>query len=838
MTLGRSGIVLRVFAALLGCLVLAGTGFATRAQAATYTVAVFGDPTGTCPLTANKCSLRQLVNDENALNPAPNPADTIVLPAGDYQLTQGPLVVNPSLTIAGAGAQTTQIDQETTQSTARVFDIVGNPKLNPTPAVTISGVTLAFGKADSSNGEFGGDIRNRAILTLSEDLIEDGQAMGSGGGISNDGGTLTITHSLVTQNSSLTVPGAGPPIGGFGGGVENYGDSTVGAGTLTIDNSTIAGNSAAELGGGVMSRCATQCSSTAANNTTTITNSTIADNNGGSAGVTGGGVLASNGTISIGNSIVASNVVTNANGAQTASNCGAGAAGVPNPGTLSSLGYNIETATDCGFKSTGDQQSTDPQFLTGGLAFTGGNTETFALKATSPAVDAIPTSVAGCSGTDQRDISRPQGTGCDIGAFELFQPVEGLPSTWVVSQIEADATSVTINWGDGTPTSAGKINSLGQVTATHTYADEGVYHGVISYKNSDGANLTTPFDVKVADAALTASPVNFTALAGTQFSGSVATFTDANPGGTASDFNATINWGDGTRATTGTVAAAQGGGFVVTGTHTYASTGSYTTTVSISDIGGSRASAQGTASVLPPAPAVTQVNPSSGPTAGGTSVTITGTNFTGATGVAFGSTAATSVAVNSATQITATAPAGTAGTVDVTVTTPSGTSPTGAADQYTYVSRPIITSISPTAGPTAGGTIVTITGTNLQGASAVNFGGTAATAFTVNSGTKITATAPAGTAGTVDVTVTTVGGTSATSGADRYTYDAAPTVTSISPTAGPTSSGTVVTITGTNFVNGASVNFGSNAATNSRSTTPPPSRPPPPPEPPAPSTSL
>lgn len=88
----------------------------------------------------------------------------------------------------------------------------------------------------------------------------------------------------------------------------------------------------------------------------------------------------------------------------------------------------------------------------------------------------------------------------------------------------------------------------------------------------------------------------------------------------------------------------------------------------------------------------------------------------------------------------------------------------------TTVSSPTILSVSPTSGPTSGGTIVTLTGTNLLGATAVKFGTTAATDVTVNSATSITATAPAGSAGTVDVTVTTAGGTSATSAADEYTY--------------------------------------------------------------------
>ncbi len=641
-----------MLAALLAGLLLGAVGLAAQARAATYTVGTTTDPVGAaCTPSSGQCSLRELIAYENSLTTAPNPPDTIVVPAGGYDLTNGQLTISQSMNITGAGAQLTDIYQETTSATSRVFSLQPNPKINPNPNVVISGLSMFFGKADSTNGYFGGDVLNRGTLTLSEDEIADGETnSGSGAGISNEGGTLTLTHSLVWQNDSTNPNG-----GGDSGGIQNYGDDSVGAGTLHIDNSTIADNTAA-LGGGVFSWCngsGGECSTTGATNTTTITNSTIADNNGGSRASNGGGLLASQGTISVANSIIASNTVTNpTTGGTSPSNCG-----TSSPGAITSAGYNIETGTDCGFKSTGDLQNTSPGFLTAGLGFNGGNTETFALSATSPAVDAIPTSVSGCSGTDQRDFARPQGTGCDIGAYELFQPVEGIASTWVVGQV--GARSATINWGDGT-SSAGTVNSLGQVTGTHTYAEEGVYHAAINWKNSDGASQTTPFDVKVADAPLTASPVNFTAVAGTQFTGPVATFTDANPNGTPSDFSATITWGDGTRSS-GTVTAGKTGGFVVSGTHTYATTGSFKTTVSILDVGGSAATAHGTATVNPPGPTVSQVAPTAGPTAGGTSVTITGTNFTGATGVSFGSTAATSFTVNSATSITATAPAGTAG---------------------------------------------------------------------------------------------------------------------------------------------------------------------------------
>jgi hypothetical protein len=197
------------------------------------------------------------------------------------------------------------------------------------------------------------------------------------------------------------------------------------------------------------------------------------------------------------------------------------------------------------------------------------------------------------------------------------------------------------------------------------------------------------------------------------------------------------------------------------------------------------------------APTVTGISPTSGPTAGGTAVTITGTNFTGATSVTIGGVAATGVTVVNATTITATTPAGTAGAKNVLVTAPGGTG-TG-SNLFTYVAAPTVTGISPGSGPTAGGTAVTITGTNFTGATSVTIGGVAATGMTVSNATTIMATTPAGTAGAKDVVVTTIGG--AGTGTGLYTYVAAPTVTTNSATA-LTSSG--ATLNGTVSSNGAS----------------------------------
>jgi hypothetical protein len=210
-------------------------------------------------------------------------------------------------------------------------------------------------------------------------------------------------------------------------------------------------------------------------------------------------------------------------------------------------------------------------------------------------------------------------------------------------------------------------------------------------------------------------------------------------------------------------------------------------------------------------PTISGLAPNNGPTAGGTSVVITGTNLTGATAVKFGTLAAV-FTVNSASQITATSPPGTAGIVDVMVTTANGTSAISTTDQFAYTGPPpTLIVIAPTNGPAGGGTPVAITGTFFTGATAVKLGTLAATTYTVNSDTQITATSPPGT-GVVDVRVTTTGGTTPIVAADQFTYVSAPTVASVAPNSGLTSGGTPVTITGTNLTGATAVRFGTTNA--------------------------
>ncbi|MBV9457469.1 MAG: IPT/TIG domain-containing protein, partial [Bradyrhizobium sp.] len=213
-------------------------------------------------------------------------------------------------------------------------------------------------------------------------------------------------------------------------------------------------------------------------------------------------------------------------------------------------------------------------------------------------------------------------------------------------------------------------------------------------------------------------------------------------------------------------------------------------------------------------PTVTGASPNAGDIAGGTQVTITGTNFTGATAVTFGGTNALSVNVVSATQITATAPPHAAGLVNVVVTTPAG-SGTGTGLFTFTVGAPKVTAVTPSAGPLAGGTVLTITGADFTGVTSVTIGGNPATAVTVVSATQITATTPPGAAfGPVNVVLTSPAGSGTGQGLFIY-VGGAPTVTAVSPNAGPAAGGTSVTITGTNFVTGAtSVTIGGVAAAN------------------------
>jgi hypothetical protein len=245
-----------------------------------------------------------------------------------------------------------------------------------------------------------------------------------------------------------------------------------------------------------------------------------------------------------------------------------------------------------------------------------------------------------------------------------------------------------------------------------------------------------------------------------------------------------------------------GGYYQATCQHAWSAAGSYAVGAQYSgDAPSGASSASTTVTVTSPLPKVSSISPNAGPLAGGQTIAIHGSNLTGATGVAFGTTAATNVTVVSDTELTATVPAHAAGAVNVTVTTPKGTS---AAAHYTYDAIPTVSAIAPASGGL--GTVVTITGTGFVSGSKVKFGNVAAKSSKVVSATQLTATVPAG-SGTVDATVSTPGGASATSAADRFAY-VLPTVSSVSTNAGPLVGGQTITIHGTNLTGAFLVAFG------------------------------
>jgi len=255
---------------------------------------------------------------------------------------------------------------------------------------TINGVRLINGNTLTGNG---GAIQNTGSLTISNSVL-DGNSAIRGGGLANSG-TVTLTNSTIANNTANQVGGGivnlgtgtititGSTLSGNqangGGGLENYG-------IATITNSTISGNSVINDGGGIWT-----------SGTLSITNSTIANNS--APASQGGGLTLFNGTVNTSNSIFADNVGGDIAFGLFAISSDLLATGVNIVKDSSVTGVNI--------------LNVDP--LLGALADNGGFTQTHALLTSSPAIDASTTGTA----TDQRGITRPQGSSYDIGAFEV-----------------------------------------------------------------------------------------------------------------------------------------------------------------------------------------------------------------------------------------------------------------------------------------------------------------------------------------------------------------------------------------------------------------------------------
>jgi hypothetical protein len=277
---------------------------------------------------------------------------------------------------------------------------------------TIDGGNLITISGGHSVGVF--SVHPGVNFTVQNLTIANGKnAGGTGGGIENRG-TLTVTNSTFSGNSTGFCLLCGPS--GYGGGIENRG-------TLTVTNSTFSGNSAGG-GGGIDS-----------SGTLTVTNGTFSGNS-----AFDGGGIGSGGTLTVTNSTFSGNFAFNGNGAittyfgtVTVTNSifsGNSASGGNCYGAVTDGGHNIDDGTTCGFTGTSCTNTngssfcnTNPQLDPAGLANNGGPTQTIALQAGSPAINAGEESVCAAppvNNFDQRRYPRP-GTGatnCSIGAYE------------------------------------------------------------------------------------------------------------------------------------------------------------------------------------------------------------------------------------------------------------------------------------------------------------------------------------------------------------------------------------------------------------------------------------
>lgn len=383
------------------------------------------------------CTVRAAVQEANSTTNI----DTIIIPAGVYTITipgydfdaaMGDFDLTQGVIISGAGATQTILDANQLD---RIFEV---RVFNSMP-VTITGVTVQNGISPDPGG--GILISADTSVTLRNLIVQNNQAR-YGGGITNWGQTLledshvlnniafddgfgagiasyipTVQHnvSMIIRNTTIRGNQSVNEYG-FAGGIFNAGSGSYTA-TMFIENSVIDHNSASYRGGAI-----------AGVGVLSIVNSTISHNEAsGVFGGEGGAFEVSGGSLTISQTTIVSNTAPGIGGFHftggtvhiyssivahnSNSNCDT---------ALNSLGYNLESADDCGLASTGDQINTNP--LLGALQDNGGATWTHALSATSPAIDAGNN--AACSAIDQRGFPRPEdgdGDGqavCDIGAYE------------------------------------------------------------------------------------------------------------------------------------------------------------------------------------------------------------------------------------------------------------------------------------------------------------------------------------------------------------------------------------------------------------------------------------
>jgi hypothetical protein len=395
----------------------------------------------------------------------------------------------------------------------------------------------------------------------------------------------------------------------------------------------------------------------------------------------------------------------------------------------------------------------------------------------------------------------------DATKLQFVSLAEGSTFPTVAATDTATAGLIRVARGTNAGTTTGGKNTVVTVTfkvlATSS-ATNLTYDPAFSYlvRSTDNANILTStpgatYQLQLpAPTVSTVSPASGTSLGGTDI-----TITGAN-----FQSGATVKVG-GTAATNVTVVSATS----ITATVPAHAAGAVD--VVVTNLDSQTATKVAGFTYIAPNPTLSSVSPNTGLTTGGTTITITGANLVAPSSVVIGGTPATNVILVSSTQITAVTPAHAAAVSDVTINFPSAPAVTLTGAFTFTVPAPTISTVSPTSGLTSGGTTLTISGTNFINVTGVTVGGTAATGVTATSATTLSAVTPAHAAGAVSIVVTTA--TGSVTKTTAFTYNnPAPTVSSISPNLGTAGGGTVVTITGTNFINGATVNFGTSAATN------------------------
>jgi len=419
--------------------------------------------------------------------------------------------VNNSMTIDGGGAITISggnsagfvtLGRATlTVQNLTFVDLEGIEFGTPVGAFYNNSGTLAVINCTFS-GNSAPIISNNAVTVTTVTTVTNSTFSGNSGGVIYNGGSLTVTNSTFSGNSGGVVGnGTGSTFtitdstfsGNSGGAISSYSGGTTG----TITRSTFSGNSGGAVGN---SGTLAVINSTFSGNTFTsyphgagaIGNSgTLAVINSTFSGNAGSGAFANSiqntGTLTFTNTIVANTTSGN--------NC------FPQSGTIIDGGHNIDDGTTCGFSTAkGSLNNTAPDLA--GLANNGGPTQTIALQADSPAIDAGDETVcaaAPVNNLDQRGYVRPGvgATSCSIGAYEYDAPA---PPTSTPSPTPTPTMAV--------PPCTGDCDDDGKVTVTELVKGVNIALGLLSLDqcpsfNCDGTGeVTVDCLVKAVNAAL------------------------------------------------------------------------------------------------------------------------------------------------------------------------------------------------------------------------------------------------------------------------------------------------------------------------------------------------